>query len=185
MSRRAYLVVGPESAGNRIVAALLARAGCTGEGSTFGRYQSELPDGESPVVLIRSLPHGEVWPSLESLVVGLRERGYSTTVVVVSREPTALARSQVARGLAVDERSALQVAHLAYADAVASCSGLVEWYLVSVEALALSREAVAAFLNLLGLPGVTEGELLWEGRVQDGSVRDENLKHYAVVGARS
>ena len=120
--KRAYLVTGPESAGNRMVAAILSEAGCYGEGSTSWAWNRwELPDGTvEPVVVIRSQPHGNQgdarrgFVSVFETVALLVAAGYETTVLVTHRDPVALTRSQVARGHVQDELEAVDNVRDAY-----------------------------------------------------------------------
>src|SRR3546814_19324561 len=72
--KRCFLVVGPESAGNRLAAAVLVRAGCVGHASTVQVWDRTLPEGETPAVVIRSFPHGDDWPDLGALLSTLHAR---------------------------------------------------------------------------------------------------------------
>lgn len=95
--KRAYLVVGPESSGNRKLAAQLIEAGCVG-GTEFDHpFMHELPTEEDPVVVVRSYPHGNQWPDVADLFEILRGRGYCVRALVTVRDPLAVMRSQVAR----------------------------------------------------------------------------------------
>src|SRR3546814_10009736 len=86
--KRCFLVVGPESAGNRLAAAVLVRAGCVGHASTDQVWDQTLPEGETPAVVIRSFPHGDDWPDLGALLSTLHARGYVVTVLIRSEEHT-------------------------------------------------------------------------------------------------
>lgn len=90
----AYLVLGPESSGTRMMTKLLIAAGCIGDGDHEQRWDEHLPEGETPIVWRRSLPHGGEWPSLDLMTHRLRERSYRVHAVVMARDWTAVARSQ-------------------------------------------------------------------------------------------
>jgi hypothetical protein len=90
----AYLVLGPESSGTRMMTRLLMAAGCIGDGEHEQRWDTAQPDGETPIVWRKSLPHGGEWPSLDLMTHRLRERGYTVYALVMARDWTAVARSQ-------------------------------------------------------------------------------------------
>ena len=92
---RAYLVLGPESSGTRMMTRLLLASGCIGDGDHAQRWDEQLPDGETPIVWRRSLPHGGEWPSLDLMTHKLRKHGYAVFAVVMTRDWTAVARSQM------------------------------------------------------------------------------------------
>lgn len=85
-SKQAFIVTGPEGCGNRLIASAFAEAGCHGEGSTKARFNWEVPEEESPVIIIRSFPHGEVWPDLTELDQELKEKGYHTVYIITVRD---------------------------------------------------------------------------------------------------
>lgn len=93
--KKAIVVTGPEGCGNRLIAAAFQAAGCYGEGSTDAKYNTKLPKGESPVVLIRSFPHGDDWPDLFKLHNDLTSIGYSITFVIPTRDFSCYAASWV------------------------------------------------------------------------------------------
>lgn len=91
--KRAIVVTGPEGCGNRLIAAAFNAAGCHGDGATNAEYNTNIPSEESPVVLIRSFPHGDVWPDLISLHNTLTGRDYKVTYVIPTRDFSCYARS--------------------------------------------------------------------------------------------
>jgi len=170
--KRCYLVVGPESAGNRLLASLLVRAGCIGTASTDQQWT---PEKETPCVLIRSYPHGDTWPSLHQLKRQLEDKEYEVFTLVTVRHPVALLKSQVNRGHAEDLGLAASQMRQAYIRIFSELSG--HFYVVPKESLVLHpREAVRALLHLIGLPGITDGPLVIEGR--ERHISDENWNHY-------
>lgn len=177
--KRCYLVCGPEGAGNRLLASILVRAGCHGEGATSQPYADRLPDGEEPVVVIRSLPHGGEWPDMAGEVRTLHGRGYLITLLVTARDPFALARSQISDGHAESERAVLARAAAGYRKLFSALPSDLLPVVVPYEALVLGGEAAASsLLTMLGLPSDREGPLTVEGVERDG-ITNENAKHYA------
>lgn len=91
--KRAFIVNGPPASGNRLVGAILVRAGCWGEGSTNQPLKiTEIP------VNINNLMWIHPRCGLETAIKGLKERHYDITVIVVVREPEANCRSMVKAG---------------------------------------------------------------------------------------
>ena len=93
---RAYVVVGPESSGTRLVTRILIKAGCVGDSGHWQAFDEELPIGILHIVWRRSILHGGIWPDMVALIAQLREAGYTVTVIVTFREWYANAMSQVA-----------------------------------------------------------------------------------------
>ena len=82
MNKRAYLVLGPEGSGTKLVTRLFVEAGCQGEWSHKQKFDREGPAGEL-VVVRRSYPHNGSWPNLKTLAGQLLE--YEVRAVVMIR----------------------------------------------------------------------------------------------------
>ena len=97
--KRAYLVVGAESTGTRLMTQILISMGCAGDSGHNQRWEGgKLPEEEEAVVLRRSVPHRKQWPDLAGMVNRLRGRGYRTQAIVTVRDPFATAASQIKAG---------------------------------------------------------------------------------------
>lgn len=92
---KAYLVLGPESSGTRMMTEILIAAGCIGDAGHEQRFDEKQPAGESPIVWRRSVPHAGEWPSIDLMIHRLQQSGYEVFAVVTMRDWTAMARSQV------------------------------------------------------------------------------------------
>lgn len=91
MKKRAFIVSGPMSSGNRLLGAILVRAGCWGEGST--RQPKNISD--IPVDLhdnVMWIKHG----FFEKDIIDLKAAGFDITVIIIIREPEANCHSIVA-----------------------------------------------------------------------------------------
>ena len=99
----AYIVAGATSSGNRLLASILVRSGCRGEGSTRQPMTvDQLPPPEQPIVIIK---HG----ALTGWIRAFRRLGYDHIVVIIPvREPIANASSMVAHGHLHDFEDAYQ-----------------------------------------------------------------------------
>ncbi len=90
----AYIVSGPESSGNRLLAGILVRSGCAGEGSHKQPHRpNDIPEPNKHFVLIKHTgDEVKKWTSI------LKSKGYKyITVIVVIREPIANVASMVSR----------------------------------------------------------------------------------------
>lgn len=92
----AFIVSGPESSGNRLIAALLVRGGCQGKGSTDQRYWEEgnpSPD-RGPLVAVAHDP--------KKAADKLKSCGFDVRLIVCVRDPFAQKLSMIRRGHAGD-----------------------------------------------------------------------------------
>lgn len=183
MTRRAFVVVGPESAGNRMCTAILVEAGCMGQASVLAPLNHGLPEnGQSPVVLTRSYPHGGDDPDIFALRGDLQALGYQVHVIVVVRDMAACEASQVQR----QHQRSLTLARLSIQNALGLIFSQlhlagVPFYVTTYEALANHAGARDAMLEALGLPGIGS-HVTVEGRRE--LLEDRNGKHYPMtVGA--
>lgn len=171
MNKRAYLVLGPESSGTRLMTKLLISAGCWGDDGHEQRLDGMNREalvrlGPPLIVWRRSVPHAGEWPNVAGLVSGLRDCGYSVTALVMSRDWHATACSQLAAPHAETVAEALANIQRAYRDIFAGLDG-VPYEVVNYEALVLHGRPVLRYLmRRLGLDepcGVTvyDGNAKW------------------------
>jgi LPS sulfotransferase NodH len=165
--RRAYLVLGPESSGSRMLTEALVAAGLYGDAGHVQRLDTmDLADGPDGIVWRRSLPHGEDWPAVEALVAQLRAAGYAVTALVILRQREITAESQVRAGHSPNMATATAKVDKA---TVAAWTGLAAAGLVPVavcyEAFTASEAVRAALFTSLGL------------EVPALDFRDENAKY--------
>ena len=108
MDARAFLVVGPESTGTRLVTSILIAGGCEGDSGHEQEFDKKLPKAgtSGDIVWRRSIPHYFQWPSIPVLLDQLYKAGYGVQVVVTMREMSVTARSQVAAGHVANLRQA-------------------------------------------------------------------------------
>src|SRR5580658_69529 len=93
---RAFLVVGPESSGTRMVTGALIKAGAYGQ-SGHAQEMDNLDFSGRPdlIVLRRSVPHGNVWPDLAQIVRRMNEAGYAVSSIVTLRDKDFCVQSQL------------------------------------------------------------------------------------------
>jgi hypothetical protein len=98
-----FIINGPAASGNRLVGAILVRAGCWGEGST----NQPLTIHEVPVNVKNAI---WIHPrcGLEVAIKGLKGFGFEITTILVIREPEANTRSMVKAGFFKDIETAHQ-----------------------------------------------------------------------------
>jgi len=181
-----YVIMSPVSCGNRVLAAVMVRSGCTGDASVGGDLITlpsgarvhALPDGDCDAVLLRTV--GADAPSLIDIpgdLLALKVRGYRVVALVSVREPFAAASSLLQRNV-VDSLEAgvaytresyrIIFGYLPYAD---------DWRLVPHESLYLEGGIPALLATLGRSPG--GGDLVVDNAPQE--IRNVNAKHYAEL----
>lgn len=94
MMKRAYVVLGPESSGTRLVGKILAGLGCEGD-ILMRQWNLWLPMEEKLAMIRWSFPHAKKWPDIEETNRELGQRGYQVRHVIMTRDYRAMAQSQV------------------------------------------------------------------------------------------
>jgi len=174
--KKAIIVTGPEGCGNRLIAAAFQAAGCYGEGSTDAKYNTELPTDESPVVLIRSFPHGNEWPDLVDIHTRLTEREYSVTYVIPTRDFSCYAASWVKDRPEESDRWQ-EVYQRAYIDIMAAMNATkAPFILAQYEAIMMRQSAyLSRLVTQCGLPH-NFFTLTVDGT--ERNINDANAKYY-------
>ena len=171
--KRAYLVLGPESSGTRLMTRLLIAAGCEGTDEHVQPWDSQTPTAPL-IVWRRSLPHGGQWPDVQRLVARLQEADYAVTALVMSRDWHPMALSQIDNGHVADMAQAISHIQRAYGLIFPALAALrIPFELINLEGLiARPQQAVAELVTRLGLaqPAAVE-------------VYDANAKHYGGLEA--
>ena len=168
----AYIVCGPESSGNRLVASILCRSGCDGEGSTRQPQSLEqLPaTADRPYVCI-------IHYHLSPWVRALRARGFARVVAILPiREPMANVRSMMSRGHRTDFEDGYRYRTVTIArNIVEALAQDVQLEIITYEGL--SEPFLAEWLPRIGLPHVGGG-LSLPGQIAPDTISNQNGKHY-------
>jgi hypothetical protein len=82
---QAFVVVGPESSGNRFMVRLLVASGCQDN------------DTKDKLAFHRSFPHGKNWPDLNTIIKDLRTANYNPKLLIMVREGYANGLSQISQ----------------------------------------------------------------------------------------
>ncbi len=175
MTKRAILVLGPESSGTRLATHILVKAGCVGDDNHVQRLDWWPPDGASPIVWRRSLPHMKFWPDLGYMIRELRHGGYMVSAVVTDRRTgpmmmaqardhvknRAVAHGNIERarwlleGLDNPQGAAMPVHRLQYEDLVAD-----------------PTDTIQQLLDAVGIPNApAAAQIASEVNVYDGNAR--------------
>jgi len=173
----AYIVAGVTSSGNRLLASVLVRSGCDGEGSTRQpKTAGRLPPPNRPLVIIK---HG----GLSGWIRAFRSLGYERIVVIVLvREPIANSASMVARGHQHDFEGAYHHRLVAISrNIVEALANKVDVEIITYEGL--SEPFLEKWLPRIGLPYVP-GQLSLPGQAAPGEICNQNAKHYSQEAYR-
>ncbi len=111
MAKRAIIITGPQSHGNRFLTDLIASTGIPGSGTHQQPW--DRPDGtlaltDAPpfICLFRSMPHAGEWEALAAALRACKNAGYAPTVLRVVRPQDAAERAQVTAGHATSPLAA-------------------------------------------------------------------------------
>lgn len=170
---RAFLVAGPESSGNRALAALLVAAGCQGEGSTNQPQGIEdIPEGQPLYVLIqhRRLAY---WSA------ALIRRGYGVRILILVREPHATACSACKVGHHDDYWTARSSRRQCIAENIGAAEIMgLPWEIVTYESLE-QEGARRALLRWCDLPeSAAAAKLALPGQLAPDTWQTRNQQHY-------
>ena len=93
---KAFLVVGPECSGTRMLTDALIRAGAFGQPS----HEQEMDNLDfrgrpDLIVLRRSVPHGNTWPDLPRIIRAMTAAGYHVSPIVTFRDKDFCVKSQL------------------------------------------------------------------------------------------
>jgi hypothetical protein len=112
---KAFLIVGPESSGTRMVTDALIRAGVFGQpGHTQELDNLDFSGRPDLIVLRRSVPHGDLWPDLSRVIRSMTEAGYAVSPIVTYRDKDYCVRSQLRAGHKATESEARTSYYWAY-----------------------------------------------------------------------
>ncbi|MFM7858795.1 MAG: hypothetical protein ACKO96_44450 [Flammeovirgaceae bacterium] len=95
MSKKAFLILGAESSGTRLLTNIFVNSGFAGSAEHEQPWDKNDPVGEK-IVWRRSVPHGlKEFPDILSMIRKLRKFQYDVAVAIIHREATATLASQV------------------------------------------------------------------------------------------
>jgi hypothetical protein len=169
--KQAFLIFGPEASGNRMMARVLISAGCQGDGGHFQRWETErLVDG--PIVWLRSVPSGSVWPDIRMQIDDVRQQGYQPLSLIMVRDWNATMCSQVRAGHLRDTHQAatnMRTANFHIFSAMESSACRFE--IVSYDAIiARGWDVLGPLITRLGLEPPPEDQRF--------EIYDGNAKYY-------
>lgn len=123
MSKTAFLILGPQNSGTKMLTAAFIAGGCQGDAGHVQRFDTEPFTGEK-IVFRRSLPHGGAWPDLIGITDRMRAAGYQVQPIYIERETAYLVAGQLRTDreeegklqapYAYSERAALEDIHRAW-----------------------------------------------------------------------
>lgn len=158
---KAYLVLGPESSGTRMMTDIMIAAGCDGTSGHSQIWDAKPPDG-NVIVWRRSIPHSGVWPDIARMVELLRGVGYTVMAVVMQRDWHTMTQSQIRDAQhAPDRDTALINIARAYVHIFDNITrARVPFVLAGYGDIVRNEGSVRALLRLLELPdNITMPEL--------------------------
>jgi hypothetical protein len=157
--KRAFLVLGAESSGTRLLTEVLIAGGCHGDATHHQPFDRWEFGEQTPILWRRSYPWSpyHLWPNLElDLLRPLRRHGYEDVLALVSTRdwlPTARSQADPKNRHAATEAEALANIALAYEEIIKQLAAArLPHLMVAHEALSMVGERAArALLRKLGL----------------------------------
>lgn len=133
--KTAYLVIGPESSGTRMMTKILIEAGCAGDHDYFQKWDTQKFFGEK-VVWRRSVPHAGQWISSGFMINRSINEGYTPKLIIMNRDWAPVIESQVAYKHSKDHVTALTKVKRAYKEIYDGLhSRNVDFIVISYESL--------------------------------------------------
>lgn len=176
MNTNAFLVLGPEASGTRLLTKLLVGAGCAGDDGHEQRWDRSVPAAAqlasaAGLVWRRSLPHAGQWPDLLGMIANLRLCGWRVHALILSRDWRAMSAAQVTTGHVATGAAALAHIRQAYHQIMhdLALADMEVYEIVNYEALVLHpRPVIMGLLARQGLALTTDLPPIYDG----------NAKHY-------
>jgi hypothetical protein len=176
MKPRAFIVAGPECSATRLTTRFLIAGGCHGVATAEGRaefggwpqyYDLNDPQGETPIVIRRTLPYHPFrqWPDLDALYERISACGYDLSLIITSRDADAVAASQAAKGYVSSIDEGIAEIHRCY-------STLEEWFLryeindftmIYENMVVDTTRAMETLRQFCGLPAFNFDEGIYDG----------------------
>lgn len=164
--KRAFVVLGPESSGTRLMTRLLMAAGCVGDGDHWQRWDELQPEEELIVIRRHRVLPSRVppWATSDNLVLALQAIGYNVFAVIVTRDWHATACSQIAAPHAPDAHTALASMRNTWRNIFANLPADVPFEVVSYESIVQRpRQTLSMLCQRVGLPPPAGLEAVQDG----------------------
>lgn len=147
-TKKAYVVVGPESSGTRMLTEALIRCGIEGGEGHYQAVDNQLGNPPDVFVIRRSLPHGGQWPPLLRMKKRLLDKGYELIPIAIYRDERITALSQIRNSHVRDEKEARKKIRVAKNIIEQTYDNLI---IVQYETFVGDSRIRKAFFNRLGL----------------------------------
>lgn len=153
LEKRAFLVLGPESSGTKMLTRSIMLAGAYGQ-DTHVQKMDDLNFGDRPPLIVfrRSIPHASKTPNIKKIYDLISKAGYKVTPIFIRRNDSCTANSQIRNGYVNNIQDAL--INMEYADnVVLSAFGKIGVQVIRVkyEPFVTNPEIREKFFNILGL----------------------------------
>ena len=94
--KKAFIITGAQSSGNHLMTDILVSSGCVGTVDSDQPFWDDVDNGKDNVVWRGSMPKGGIgWWNIERMIYRLSNIGYKVFIIVMHRDITAMAMSQV------------------------------------------------------------------------------------------
>lgn len=139
---RAFIILAPENSGSKMLTRYFIEAGCIGQDGFVQKFDTELPVPETDIVWkTHNLGTQPGTVEIKSVISRAIKAGYEPVVLLLQRDPHALAQGQVQRGFHTDFNEALSLAYNWYVDAFAFLKKQkIIWRLISYDSIVCYKQ---------------------------------------------
>ena len=139
---KAFIILAPENSGSKMLTRYFLETGCDGEAGFIQRFDSELPAPEKNIVWkTHNLGSQPGTVEIKTAIARAAKAGYDPVVLLLFRDPFALAQGQVQRGFYTDFTDAHERAYNWYVEAFAFLKKQkIDWRVVSYDSIVCYKQ---------------------------------------------
>lgn len=165
--KKAFIIVGPESSGTRMLTRLFVESGSCGSDQHDQLFDHVFPSSEDNIVWRRSIPHGGIKePNVEEMYKHLVDKGYSVILIIINRDIICTVNSQINNNhvsTEIDSIKNIQDSFVFIFDLIKKLN--IKYFLINYESLILHKT-----WTIQNLSKLINFELI------DFDIKNENIK---------
>lgn len=156
MQKKAFLVVGPESSGTKLLTQLFIEVGyigSSGDNQFFdGHDHNTLSKYTENIVWRSSLPHGKAWIDIKERKIKCEKAGFKVYVIGIAREMSSTIQSQ----LKIRHTSSLEEAFINYTAAFVIIAKVMDYFITYEDLVVDYKSAMKRMFSFLNIKGCDE-----------------------------
>lgn len=151
MNKKAFIILGAESSGTRVMAEVFVRSGCVGGYGHIQEFDDISPTNQQYIVWRRSVPHAKIKePDVVRIYDELINAKYDIAVIVTMRDMNCMIQSQLNAPHILCEADGVQNISDAYLFIFSFIKDLnLKYHIINYESLILHQEPTLKYLSSL------------------------------------